>query len=883
MRNSFVRTVILFCLLVLSSAQAMAQATTVQPCLKVGTCAVFIWVNGVLVTDQKINGVLTPGNVVWANTVEDMRKKFFAAHPMLDTTTTIFYPLYNHSAGKLKTFLLKGDSAQAIDQMALSEVDKYLNDSSLLNTNPKAHIAFMAGALEFQEDQFKDDPDLATLDQAVLDLWAKGYRVVLVGHSQGNFYANLEYGIRLRDADGKGKKLPDSNQLSVIAIATPANYVADGRQMYTTECSDFIYLTPSMAGFKKALPWNVNDIGLSCFAKSVDDAVLSLFGAIGDAIKIGYGIAGHDLSRYMADGSATQKQIYRQMEASLPVVPIGPPIPPLTASCSASPAFLYPGQATLFSSSYSFGTGTVTHSWGGAVSGGFPSVAYTAPTSAQAGTVTATFTVTDSGNPKQTVTATCQVQINKPAPLQPTIGKIAVFAPIANTNFDALGTGTNFVLGQTQVWVFGSNGCPAGCRHPDVGVTNVTSISLTMHNLQLGAGSYFFKFRNTDAGAWSNPSDSFTVALPPPTLTFTPDTQTKSVVAGQLVSASATLQPKNNTAGNVTVNFYCSLACPAGFSYNSYTSGQIAIAANGSISVQATLTPGPTTIPGTYSFEFWATMGNLIAKTKIAITVTAPPTGTVNIFGIKDGAVLNGGLSCILTKPSGTQTISSVPTSLSNQTIGNYTLSSCVAPIGYTVTSISPTSFQNLLGGGTVSFTVTLTKLPPTGGINLYVIGGNGNIGCTLNGVATVAPMNLTGKPAGNYALVCMAPSGFIISSISPSATQNLAGGTTISYFVYLAPIPKPLVLSRLTTNIAPHAAKPFTVTLIGSGFVNGSQAYACGPATTTCYPAATTFNNEGQLTLSNVQWNLVGTVYFKVINNPGNLSSGFVTLSVSK
>ncbi len=89
---------------------------------------------------------------------------------------------------------------------------------------------------------------MATIDETILNLWKQGYSVVLVGHSQGSLFVNKAYDTRLFDRDGKtaasGKRLPNPNVLSVVLIASPANRVADGRFMYTTQCSDFITHIP---------------------------------------------------------------------------------------------------------------------------------------------------------------------------------------------------------------------------------------------------------------------------------------------------------------------------------------------------------------------------------------------------------------------------------------------------------------------------------------------------------------------------------------------------------------------------------------------------------------------------------------------------------------
>src|SRR6185436_1086257 len=174
-----------------------------------------------------------------------------------------------------------------------------------------------------------------------------------------------------------------------------------------------------------------------------------------------------------------------------------------------------------------------------------------------------------------------------PPPAIPTIGSIQLSgSAVANLPFAITVSGANIVPGKIQAWVFDTGVCSGGCRHPDGGVINVTTGGLALQNVQLDAGSHYLKLRNTDSGAWSNSSTSFVVVPPPPSFTFTPTSQSKSVVAGQSVSFDAVLQGKNNPAGSANMTMYCMQACPAGFSY-SYPYGQVPLPANSSITLRA--------------------------------------------------------------------------------------------------------------------------------------------------------------------------------------------------------------------------------------------------------------------------------------------------------
>jgi hypothetical protein len=60
---------------------------------------------------------------------------------------------------------------------------------------------------------------------------AQGKRVILVSHSQGNLYANEEWDQLTEE---------EKSQVDIVAVATPANYVAKNNDLYTTLTEDWI-------------------------------------------------------------------------------------------------------------------------------------------------------------------------------------------------------------------------------------------------------------------------------------------------------------------------------------------------------------------------------------------------------------------------------------------------------------------------------------------------------------------------------------------------------------------------------------------------------------------------------------------------------------------
>ncbi len=290
------RVVFLLLLLVSYSGVAMAQ-TTVQPCPSGKVCTVFILTNGVLVGDKKVNGVVVKtGAEVWQDEVQTINDQFFQYHPDLDQNYVRFIPVYNTSEGFWK------DNLQAGFQWTQQEIDAVSGGpDSLINWPGLGNKLLKAFGVERKFDA-KTDKDLAKLVDTI-GIWsAKGYRVVLVGHSQGTLYTNAAY-----EAIRTGKvvipsipSLPNSLKLTIVNIASVPFYVADRRGKYTTQCGDPI----TWVAFGN-LPANVNNTIVPCplaFVGSFDPRTWAV----------------HFLgSAYLSVGLNSQKQIYRQFEDSI--------------------------------------------------------------------------------------------------------------------------------------------------------------------------------------------------------------------------------------------------------------------------------------------------------------------------------------------------------------------------------------------------------------------------------------------------------------------------------------------------------------------------------------------------------------------------------------
>jgi hypothetical protein len=97
-------------------------------------------------------------------------------------------------------------------------------------------------------------------------------------------------------------------------------------------------------------------------------------------------------------------------------------------------------------------------------------------------------------------------------------------APVANQNFNGTINGSRFVTGGTQVF-FCINGSSTCFLHPSAGVTVNSSTSLSVVNVNLGAGSYQILVQTSPgSSARSTPFTVSTVSIPPTPTNTTPGT-----------------------------------------------------------------------------------------------------------------------------------------------------------------------------------------------------------------------------------------------------------------------------------------------------------------------------------------------------------------------
>lgn len=188
-----------------------------------------------------VNGVLTlPDDAPISR--DNLRDEFLAQYPG-EAGNIQFTYTYNDSYGSIVDFY------EATQQLLPISVSQFLRYVAWLELQPDA---FIDAALEYLADAFDvtefTEEVLARLTAQIESQLSAGRKVILVPHSQGNFFVNEAY-----------ERLSDEAQLSVgiVSVATPANVVGDPNRRYgfpyTTSFNDLVIqtLVPNL------LPWNV--------------------------------------------------------------------------------------------------------------------------------------------------------------------------------------------------------------------------------------------------------------------------------------------------------------------------------------------------------------------------------------------------------------------------------------------------------------------------------------------------------------------------------------------------------------------------------------------------------------------------------------------------
>jgi len=195
-------------------------------------------------------------------------------------------------------------------------------------------------------------------------------------------------------------------------------------------------------------------------------------------------------------------------------------------------------------------------------------------------------------------------------------------------------------------------------------------------------------------------------------------------------------------------------------------------------------------------------MQGLINGTSQTITLNfksnSDRTGTIAVNATLDGSPWTGAVGFALTGPSSISG-SSVPLAYSNKAPGTYTIGSIAGgPSGATLLNTTPSVIQTLTAGGTITYTLNFrSNKVDTGTVTVNAtLDGSPWMGAavfTLTGQSSISgtsvPLTTPNAPVGTYTLAYASggPPSASFVSITPSATQTLTAGGTITYTINFA------------------------------------------------------------------------------------------------
>ncbi|TSC54548.1 MAG: Phospholipase D/competence protein ComEA helix-hairpin-helix domain protein [Parcubacteria group bacterium LiPW_30] len=201
-----------------------------------------------------------------------MKKYILLEYKLFIFTIAIFlFPFFGYAQGADKC-LSEGYSVFAINGVFTDEIDAIKNKDRLKsrlrathNNEPlivdylhnPSHLAGIGDGLKalYQkvfDEETVEDYDLVEMLQSASEK-VKTKKVLLVAHSQGNFYANS-----FHDKVYGNQENASANSIAVYSVATPASRVAGGGKWLTSSTdkviSDFVASVP----FRKIMPANTN-------------------------------------------------------------------------------------------------------------------------------------------------------------------------------------------------------------------------------------------------------------------------------------------------------------------------------------------------------------------------------------------------------------------------------------------------------------------------------------------------------------------------------------------------------------------------------------------------------------------------------------------------
>ena len=210
-------------------------------------------------------------------------------------------------------------------------------------------------------------------------------------------------------------------------------------------------------------------------------------------------------------------------------------------------------------------------------------------------------------------------------------------------------------------------------------------------------------------------------------------------------------------------------------------------------------------------------------STTRSFTVSQSAQGTIDVSATLDGQAWSGSLDCSLVGIGITAACSMVPEQYAPRPAGPYTLIyNGYGPQGATLSSISPSSTQNLSEGGTIHFSLNFTRVQQQqGSISIYATLDGSPVSSGIN-VSLSGPYSETiyNVPASRYNLPTGTyyvsynyggPNNATLSSISPGTSQYLGNGSSISFIINLrtGSYPPPPVATPYDQSISSSYPKP--------------------------------------------------------------------------
>ncbi len=482
------------------------------------------------------------------------------------------------------------------------------------------------------------------------------------------------------------------------------------------------------------------------------------------------------------------------------------------------------------------------------------------PSGLSAGTYNGMVTLTVPGASNSPVLVPVTLTLNNPLPLVTSLSPAS--APAGGASFSLTVNGFNFVSGATVQW----NG---SARTTTLVSSNQLTATINASDIS-SAGAASVTVLNFAPGGGVSSALSFSVSSPAPTLTsllpssamagatsFTLTATGANFVSGATVNWNGVSRPTvyvSSTKLTATIN--ASDVASAGTfpvtvtnSDGSGISNPVNFTVNNPVPTVGSLSP-TSAIAGGSSFTLTVTGTNYLSSSVVNWAGSA--RAIIYVSGTKLTCTINaadiavaGTFKVTVTNPSpggGT----SAP---KNFTVNN--------PVP-TLASISPPSAT---AGGT-GFTLTVT------GTN-FISGSK----VRWNGV------NLTTTFVNSTSLKGSVPASDVKTAGTASVTvfsPTPGGGTSVAQtFTINNPVPS---IASLSPSSATHGTVAFTLTVSGSGFVNGSQVKWNGSARTTTYVSATKLT--ASITASDIA--VAGSASITVTNiSPGGGTSNSKTFTI--